>query len=599
MRLLAAGKRPISNVVDASNYVMLELGKPIHTFDAAAVHDGRIIVRRAAPGERLETLDHVDRELDPETLLIADAAGPLGDRRGHGRRRVARSATRPRDVVVESAIFDPVSIRRTGVPLRAPVRGQPALREGPGVPAGAARRRSDGAADRRVGGRRRSRRARSTRTRTSRRAAASPSARRASIGCSARTSRPTSSATLLARVGIETAPAGPGTRVRIAAGTDPVDVEPGDAEAVDATVPTLAARPRGRGRPRRGGRPRPRLRARPGHPAGHADAALPPRSARAARHASARRSPGAGLTEAVTYALVSPRHRRALPGPRRRSTRRRPEQSAAGRPITVTNPLSSQHSVLRQSLIGSLLEVVSTNLRHGRDDVAIFEVGKGYGAPGRRADARVVAARPRADRRRRAAGLEPAAARLRPRRREGRARADLPSARLRAADVHAARPTTRSSIPGRAARGPGRRRPRRPARRAPSRVVAALDLRAERIVVAELAVAGLAGGQPADYRGRRPARFPSVERDLAVIVAGRDAGGRGRGGHPPAWRAAPARRRAVRHLPRPAAGRRPTRAWPTGCAARRRADADRRGARRGGRRGHRGPRGRLGARFRT
>ena len=59
-----------------------------------------------------------------------------------------------------------------------------------------------------------------------------------------------------------------------------------------------------------------------------------------------------------------------------------PEQRAGGRPVGVTNPLSSQHSVLRQSLVGSLLEVVSTNLRHGRDDVAIFEVGKGYGATG-------------------------------------------------------------------------------------------------------------------------------------------------------------------------------------------------------------------------
>ena len=47
--------------------------------------------------------------------------------------------------------------------------------------------------------------------------------------------------------------------------------------------------------------------------------------------------------------------------------------------VTVTNPLSSQHSVLRQSLLGSLLEVVGTNRRHGRDDVAVFEVGKGYG----------------------------------------------------------------------------------------------------------------------------------------------------------------------------------------------------------------------------
>ncbi len=56
------------------------------------------------------------------------------------------------------------------------------------------------------------------------------------------------------------------------------------------------------------------------------------------------------------------------------------EGEAGGRPVTVTNPLSSQHSVMRQSLIGSLLEVIGTNVRQGRQDVAIFEIGKGYGA---------------------------------------------------------------------------------------------------------------------------------------------------------------------------------------------------------------------------
>ena len=100
MRLLAAGQRPISNVVDASNYVMLELGKPIHTFDAAAVHagpDGRPDHRPPGDaGERLETLDHVERELDPETLLIADPRGPLGDRRGHGRRELRGLGRDPR-----------------------------------------------------------------------------------------------------------------------------------------------------------------------------------------------------------------------------------------------------------------------------------------------------------------------------------------------------------------------------------------------------------------------------------------------------------------------------------------------------------------------
>ncbi|MDQ1323627.1 MAG: phenylalanyl-tRNA synthetase beta chain, partial [Chloroflexota bacterium] len=117
MRLLAAGQRPISNVVDVSNYVMLELGKPIHTFDAAAVRpgsDGRatIVVRRATPGERLETLDHVERELADDMLLIADPAGPLAVAGVMGGAS-SEVSDQTRDIVIESAIFDPVSIRRT------------------------------------------------------------------------------------------------------------------------------------------------------------------------------------------------------------------------------------------------------------------------------------------------------------------------------------------------------------------------------------------------------------------------------------------------------------------------------------------------------
>jgi phenylalanyl-tRNA synthetase beta chain len=112
LRLGAAGMRPVSNVVDASNYVMLELGKPIHTFDAAAVSGGRIVVRRARDGERMETLDHVERELSTDDLLIADRTGPLGIAGVMGG---AGSEVGPDTaaVVVESAIFDPVAIRRT------------------------------------------------------------------------------------------------------------------------------------------------------------------------------------------------------------------------------------------------------------------------------------------------------------------------------------------------------------------------------------------------------------------------------------------------------------------------------------------------------
>ena len=72
-RIHAAGMRPISNVVDVTNYVMLALGNPLHAFDFDTLRGGRIVVRRARPGERLRTLDGADRELTPGDLLIADA----------------------------------------------------------------------------------------------------------------------------------------------------------------------------------------------------------------------------------------------------------------------------------------------------------------------------------------------------------------------------------------------------------------------------------------------------------------------------------------------------------------------------------------------
>ena len=77
-RLLGAGMRPISNVVDVTNYVMLALGNPLHAFDFDKLDGGRIVVRWAAPGEELETLDGTKRQLDPQDLVIADAERPIG-----------------------------------------------------------------------------------------------------------------------------------------------------------------------------------------------------------------------------------------------------------------------------------------------------------------------------------------------------------------------------------------------------------------------------------------------------------------------------------------------------------------------------------------
>ena len=77
-RLTAAGQRPISNVVDITNYVMLATGQPLHAFDLDKVRGGRIVVRRAAAGETMVTLDGEERELDAEMALVCDAEGPSG-----------------------------------------------------------------------------------------------------------------------------------------------------------------------------------------------------------------------------------------------------------------------------------------------------------------------------------------------------------------------------------------------------------------------------------------------------------------------------------------------------------------------------------------
>ena len=77
LRLRHAGVRPISNVVDVTNYVMLELGQPIHAFDMELIPQETLVVRRARPQEILTTLDGVERRLDPEDLVIASPEGPL------------------------------------------------------------------------------------------------------------------------------------------------------------------------------------------------------------------------------------------------------------------------------------------------------------------------------------------------------------------------------------------------------------------------------------------------------------------------------------------------------------------------------------------
>jgi phenylalanyl-tRNA synthetase beta chain len=116
-RLLAAGMRPISNLVDVTNYVMLALGSPLHAFDLTRLDEGRIVVRRARSGEKMRTLDGQDRELTTDDLVIADASHPVAIA---GIMGGEESEVRPEtsDLLLEAANFDPLTVLRTSRRLR-------------------------------------------------------------------------------------------------------------------------------------------------------------------------------------------------------------------------------------------------------------------------------------------------------------------------------------------------------------------------------------------------------------------------------------------------------------------------------------------------
>ena len=522
MRLLSAGIRPISNVVDASNYVMVELGKPIHAFDAGAVArdaQGRagLQVRLARAEERLETLDHVERGLDAETLLIADANGPLGIAGVMGG-ATSEVSDATRDVIVESAIFDPVSIRRTA--FRYALRSEASLRFEKGQEFRLARLGADratrlvtewaggtvaiGAVDTHV------------QEPEPRRIAFRPARVDRLLGTSLGAD---AQRAVLARVGIE-ADAAPGVvDIPIAGGADPASVAAPAGTALVATVPTW----------RRDIDVEADLAEEVARVHGYE--LVPPRlpptempgwreTPLAARDAIRAALVGAGLTEAVTYALVSPRMLQAFAW----TFDDRPaagEAARRGTRITVTNPLSMDHSLLRQSLVGSLVEAVDANARHGEADVSLFEIGKGYGRVGDDAAEwlRLGLA---------LSGAFEAPAWNRPRR-----EADLDDAkgaielvaRILGSSPPEYRPLKDQPVlhPGRGAtvdsRLPngdiaiagvvGELHPR---------LAEAWDLRARRVIVAELSVAGLSAGSLAVVRSIPPPRFQSLERDLTVDV---------------------------------------------------------------------------------
>ena len=522
MRLRAAGMRPVSNVVDAANYVMMELGKPTHTFNGAAVADGTIIVRLAKPGERLETLDHVERELTPDTLIIADPKGPIGIAgvMGGAASEITDVTT---EIAIESAVFDPVSIRQTG--HRYALRSEASLRFEKGQEFRLARIGADRVAQLTLAW------AGGTCARgmidtapfepEPARLAFRPARISKLLGAPVPTA---DQRDLLKRVGIETEAAPAGTSIQVAVEPKPLVVESGGEEvflavvpswrrdlAIEADVAEEVARIRG-------------YETTPAH--------LPDTLMPAYRHSPLRVRDavreimaGAGLSEVVTHALVAPADEAGLAWPADDASGRLPDAAivadgpSVAQPISVTNPLSAQHSVLRRHLVGSLLGVLALNERQGRESVAIFEIGKGYGsAEGRPREwdrlgfllsglaippgwSQVARDYDLAD----AKGLVELLCR--------RLRLPMPvcSRDERGMPLHPGRALTLVAQSGREALS-GRVAELHPD------VIAKWGLRSSRVVVAELAIKGLSSGELPNVRVQPIPRFPEVDRDLAVIV---------------------------------------------------------------------------------
>jgi phenylalanyl-tRNA synthetase beta chain len=521
MRLRAAGQRPISNVVDVSNYVMLELGKPIHAYDADGVaeRDGRrqIVVRRAGAGERLETIDHVARTVDADTLVIADDRGLLGIAGIMGGAESEVSATTTR-VIVESAIFDPIVIRRTG--QRYALRSEASLRFEKGQEVRLARLGADRAArliaEWAGGSVARGRIDTAPDEPGPLRTGFRPARVNRLLGTNLSDDEQRAT---LDRVGIETRRlADPDPAVTVAGDPKRLVVSAGSSETYQAIVPTW----------RRDIAIEADVIEEIARIAGYdtIPAILPHTPMPAWRP-----SPlgirdrvrdtlaGAGLTETVSHALVSARIAETfawsaeLPVPDGGTP-------AVGRPITVTNPLSADHSVLRPALVGSLVEIVSTNVRRGRDDVAIFEIGKGYGRDGAetrewwRLGLALTGAfeEPAWNRPRRVADLD-----------DAKGLVELVCRGL-GFDAPSYAPLAGEPLlhPGRAARVIALR----DGATVLSGVLGELhptiadqaDLRGARLVVAELDLTGLASGRPTDVHAGAPPRQPAAERDLAVVV---------------------------------------------------------------------------------
>ena len=508
-RLIAAGMRPVSNIVDASNYVLLELGKPVHTFDAAGVRDGAIIVRRARDEERLETLDHVTRALDSETLVIADADGPLAIAGVMGG-AASEVSDGTRDVIIESAIFDPVSVRRTA--FRYALRSEASLRFEKGQEHAMALAGADRTAAlvlRWAGGRAARGVIDSQPLVPDPHAVAFRPARISRLLGEAIAAAEQRS--LLERVEVRTHAADPDTLVTVIGGESPLLVAPAPGEAIlVAVVPShrrdLAIEAdiaeeiaRVRGYESLAGR--------------LPDTAMPAyrEDARATLDAARIILAGAGLVEIVTHGLIGPADHARLG-----------IAAEDGATIRAANPVTLDHSELRRSLLPGHLAVIVDNERQRLPDVHAFETGSLHswrdGDPSERAViGLVLAGRERPVTYDRPAApvdvamakglLELLATRL------GVGRLAYEPAETRGGVEHPGRTAAVVALDEAGLRSPlGRVGELHP------HLLEAAGVRAEHVVFAEIDLGALVALRRERVRIGRPDALPGMDRDIAVVV---------------------------------------------------------------------------------
>jgi phenylalanyl-tRNA synthetase beta chain len=342
-RLQAAGVRPISSIVDITNYVHLELGQPMHGFDLSRLAGAEIRVRRAKPGETITTLDGVERKLEPDMLVIADrdraqaVAGVMG-----GAASEVSSATTM--VAFESAYFKPASVRRTSKRLGLKTEASSRFERGADIGAQVAALQRALAMIEQIG-------------------AGRPVG--AIIDCYAHLREPkrihlrrarlmlvlgisvpdAEVVRILSRLGLDVRPAGDGWdavaptfRVDLLREADLIE-EVGrhyGFDKLEATFPVMT------------------------QPAPAPDPRVP-------RDRLVRRLlTAAGCSEAVTFGFIEAKAAEPFVSADAGT------QSAL---VRLANPLSAKFDTLRPSLLPGLVDAVAHNRRHGRRDVRLFEIG--------------------------------------------------------------------------------------------------------------------------------------------------------------------------------------------------------------------------------